>query len=304
MIRVQNIRKSFREIPALRDISFSIGKGEIVGLLGPNGAGKTTTMRVMTGYLAPDAGQVFITDIDVAKSPLKAQSVIGYMPENNPLYYDMLVCEMLQFSANLRKLTKEKKLEGIDFAVKSADLAQVYYRPIRELSKGFKQRVGLACAILHRPPVLILDEPTEGLDPNQRIEIRSVIKQLSKNHTVLLSTHVMQEVEAICNRVLVLNRGQVVADANPVELSHGAGGSHTVVIEGTNVVENLKKCEQIESLETIQKDTNRVELVLRPKKGFEIPPLLSQLSKKHGWVLWKLTPEQVNLEEIFQQLTK
>ena len=237
MITVSNISKSFGETKAVADLSFSIGKGEIVGLLGPNGAGKTTTMRMLTGFLSADSGLIKIGDFDILLNPLEAQKIIGYMPENNPIYKDMLVSELFDFIANIRDLKGSRRKEGIEFAVNSTGINEVYYYPIQELSKGFRQRVGMAMALLHRPAVLILDEPTEGLDPNQRTEVRHLIRKLAKGHTVLLSTHVMQEVEAVCSRLIIINNGRLVADGTPDKLikTSGIKNSFLVILEGKNV---------------------------------------------------------------------
>jgi ABC-2 type transport system ATP-binding protein len=214
MIRVQNVSKAFGSVQAVSGLSFDVDQGEIVGLLGPNGAGKSTTMRMMTGYLSPDSGDVLLDDVSVVTNPIMVQQQIGYLPENNPLYPDMLVSDLLSYSAQLKNISPETKEEAIDFAVKSVSIEDVYYRPIRELSKGYKQRVGLSVALLHKPKILILDEPSEGLDPNQRTEIRSLITSLAKHHTIIMSTHVMQEVEAVCNRMVIISNGTLVADGD------------------------------------------------------------------------------------------
>ena len=193
MLTVQRLTKSFGSTKAVDDLSFSIAAGEIVGFLGPNGAGKTTTMRLIAGYLSPDSGKILIDNKPVGEEGSDARRHIGYLPENNPLYRDMLVSEFLTLSADLKGIPSEKRAEAFDFAVRAVDIGDVYYRPVGELSKGYKQRVGMAVALLHRPSILILDEPTEGLDPNQRTEIRTLIKSLAKDRTILLSTHVMQE---------------------------------------------------------------------------------------------------------------
>jgi ABC-2 type transport system ATP-binding protein len=191
MITVKNLTKKFDSFKAVDDISFSVEKGEIVGLLGPNGAGKTTTMRMLTGFLSADAGSIKIDEIDIEKDPVTAQKKIGYLPENNPLYKNMQVAEFLELADQLHQIKEADKKEALDFAVKAVGIEKVYYRSIGELSKGYKQRVGIAAALIHRPEIIILDEPTECLDPNQRAEIRQLIKDLSKEHTIIMSTHVM-----------------------------------------------------------------------------------------------------------------
>ena len=195
MIELKNVTKEFDGKIAVDNISLKINKGEILGFLGPNGAGKTTTMRVITGFLVPDKGEVLIEGENMYNNPVKYKSLIGYMPENNPLYKDMLVKDSLNFIMDLHKIEKSKRKEKLDEVVKSTGIQSVYYKPISELSKGYKQRVGIAQVLIQDPEILILDEPTEGLDPNQRVEIRDLIKRMGKERTVIISTHVMQEVE-------------------------------------------------------------------------------------------------------------
>ncbi|MFL2783829.1 MAG: ABC transporter ATP-binding protein, partial [Dehalococcoidia bacterium] len=215
-IQVQDVNKNFGQFKAVQDLSFNIKKGEIVGFLGPNGAGKTTTMRLLTSYYTPDTGKILINGVDNAEHDLETRKSIGYLPENNPLYEDLLVSEYLSFIADLRGMKGPVRKNNLEQTIEEAGLSEVFHRPISELSKGYHQRVGLAGAILHRPSILILDEPTEGLDPNQRISMRDLVKSLGVERTVLVTTHVMQEVETTCERVLVINRGRLIADS-PVE---------------------------------------------------------------------------------------
>ena len=209
-IQVNELKKIYGEQKAVDGISFSAGKGQVTGFLGPNGAGKSTTMKMITGYLSPDGGSATVCGIDVTKQPLAAKSKIGYLPEANPLYYDMYVREYLEFVAGLHKI--EKPAQRIEDVITMVGLTPERTKKIGQLSKGYKQRVGLAAAILHDPEVLILDEPTTGLDPNQIVEIREVIKMLGKDKTILFSSHIMQEVEAVCDRVIIINKGKLVAD--------------------------------------------------------------------------------------------
>ncbi len=207
-IKVQNISKTYGNQKALDNISFSIKKGEIVGFLGPNGAGKSTTMKIINGFVKPTDGKVFVNDIDVLENSIEAQKVIGYLPEHNPLYLEMYVKEYLNFCAAIHKVDK-KEIAAI---IKKIGLKTESHKKIKQLSKGYRQRVGLASALLHNPDILILDEPTTGLDPNQLVEIRGLIKGIGANKTVLFSTHILQEVEAICSRVIIINKGVIVAD--------------------------------------------------------------------------------------------
>lgn len=210
-ITIQQLTKQYGEQKAVNNISFTVNKGEIVGFLGPNGAGKSTTMKIITGYLQPDAGTVSVCGVDVVKDPRAGKQKIGYLPESNPLYYDMYIREYLNFIADVHGIADKKAT--IEKVIVQVGLTPESSKKIGQLSKGYKQRVGLAAALLHDPEVLILDEPTTGLDPNQIIEIREVIRSLGKNKTVLFSSHILQEVEALCNRVVIINKGQLVADS-------------------------------------------------------------------------------------------
>ena len=231
MIEVKNLVKKYGDHLAVNDLSFTIEPGKIYGFLGPNGAGKSTTMNIITGYLAATEGQVLINGHDITEEPEEAKKCIGYLPEIPPLYMDMTPKEYLEFAADLKGIPKAKRKESIDQVVKMAGIEDVFLRLIKNLSKGYKQRVGLAQAILGFPEIIILDEPTVGLDPKQIVEIREVIKKLGKHHTVILSTHIMQEVSAVCDEVLIISKGQLVAKDTPDNL-----GKH---VEGSNNLEVL-----------------------------------------------------------------
>lgn len=304
MIQVENLSKSFGDIKAIDDVSFEIKEGEIVGLLGPNGAGKTTTMRLLTGFLAPDRGRITIEGVNVEENSTAAQEQIGYLPENNPLYKEMLVSELLELSAALKHLPKEERKSAYDFVVSATGIGEVFYRLIGELSKGYKQRAGLAAALLHKPKILIMDEPTEGLDPNQRTEIRALIKKLAKDRTIIMSTHVMQEASAVCNRMLIINKGRLVADGTPQQLSRAAKKERTISleIEGPNVEMALKKLSGVESI-VAKSIHGRVKVELIAQKDTELQPEISKLAYKHKWVIWKLVEEEQGLEEVFRKLT-
>ncbi len=305
MIKVENLSKAFGTIKAVDGLSFEIKSGELVGFLGPNGAGKSTTMRLLTGFLTPDEGHIYIEGIQMQSGAVEAQRSMGYMPENNPLYKDMLVAELLDLSASLKHIPKSQREAQFDFVVTATGIGAVFYRPVRELSKGYKQRVGLAAALLHKPNILILDEPTEGLDPNQRAEIRTLMKDLAKDRTILVSTHVMQEVSAVCDRVLIMHQGRLVADGSPNALTAGVRGERALQleIEGEGLTERLGSQEKIliETSENIA--PGRYRFKLRGRDGATLPPLLSVLAREHGWVIWNLSQEEFNLEDIFKQLT-
>ncbi len=219
MLKVKNVSKNFGGVEAVKDLSFELEKGDIAGLLGPNGAGKTTTMRMITSYYFPSEGEITIEDKDTQLDTLETQSLIGYLPENNPLYLDMLVVDFLTMSAKLQGVDNKNIEERIKKIAKEVGITNRLLSPIAELSKGYKQRVGLAAAMIHDPKLLILDEPTEGLDPNQREDIRKLIIEMSKDKVILISTHVMQEVDAMCNKVIVINNGQLVTQGSPKKMN-------------------------------------------------------------------------------------
>jgi ABC-2 type transport system ATP-binding protein len=305
MIKVKELSKKFNDAYAVKDLSFEIEKGNVVGLLGPNGAGKTTTMRLMTGYLLPDSGEVTIDDISVITHPQEAQKQIGYMPESNPLYGDMLVSEALDFSADLKNIPKSKRRDAFDFVVDSVHLDDVFYKPIKELSKGYKQRTGLAMALLHRPNMLILDEPTEGLDPNQRTDIRTLIRDLAKERTVIMSTHVMQEAQAVCDYLYIISKGVLVAQGTTKELSHSADKKHLfdIEVEGEKVEKLLSKIAGIEKVEVIKKEGNKIIATVTVSTTTSFPPELSKLAGNNGWTIWKCAEREEKLEDVFYKLT-
>ena len=250
-IQVRGVSKSFGDTVAVDKLSFDVRKGEVVGFLGPNGAGKTTTMRLLTSFYTPDTGTMLINGIDTQEHDMVTRSSIGYLPENNPLYGDLLVSEYLKFVADLRGMSSAERRENMDRTVHEVGISEVFYRPVNQLSKGYRQRVGLAQAILHRPSILIMDEPTEGLDPNQRISMRELMTSLGQDKTLLVSTHVMQEVEATCERVLVINRGRLIADSLVRDLLLHAEGLRSVYIEveGNEVETALRGLSGVESVE-------------------------------------------------------
>ena len=243
MISVQGITKRYGSIVAVDRASFEVERGEVVGFLGPNGAGKTTTMRMLTGTLQPDEGTIRFDGRPISDNLTGAKARVGYLPEANPLYDDMLVCEFLEYVARLRGMDAAAGRTGIERAVEETGLEEVFFRPISEISKGFRQRTGMAGAILHEPEILVLDEPTEGLDPNQRVEIRNLVSSLGGDRTVILSTHVMQEVEATCDRLLIISKGAITADGTVAELMDAGRGisRYTVEAEGDGVAEALEQ---------------------------------------------------------------
>jgi ABC-2 type transport system ATP-binding protein len=299
-IDVQHLTKTYGAQTAVNDISFSVGNSEIVGFLGPNGAGKSTTMKIITGYLEADSGSVQVMGTNVSKDPLAVKKAIGYLPEANPLYYDMFVREYLQFIANVHQLGRTAS-SRIGEVIALTGLTAEYKKTIGALSKGYKQRVGLAAALLHDPKVLILDEPTSGLDPNQIIEIREVIRSLGRNKTVLFSSHILQEVEALCDRVVIINKGILVADATLAELKRQAGGKDEVIF----IVKESIPASLFEAEVLIEKWTERENghWTLTTVSPDDLKKRLLELALQNNWNIVSLHSEQGSLEAIFRSLT-
>ena len=298
-ISVNNLTKLYGTQKALDTISFNIGKGEIVGFLGPNGAGKSTTMKIITGYLQPDGGHAQICGLDVGDDGIRVKNKIGYLPEGNPLYYDMYIREYLGFVAAVHKVEGLKK--KVNDIITTVGLTSEANKKIGQLSKGYKQRVGLAAALIHDPEVLILDEPTSGLDPNQIVEIRDVIKRFGQDKTVLFSTHILQEVQAICDRVIIINKGRIVADDSLANLQNMNDAEQVVIVE---IVENIS----IDSLLKMQHITSGEQLPggvyrLYTFDSLSVRKQLMELSLQNNWNIVSLQTEQNSLEEIFRSLT-
>lgn len=306
MISVQGVTKRFDTVTAVDDVSFEIGKGEVVGILGPNGAGKTTTMRLLTGFYPPDEGSIAIANVDAAQDDVATRRKIGYLPENNPLYEDMFVSEYLTFVAELRGMTSDETKSAIKRAGRETGVTEVMHKPIGELSKGYRQRVGLAQAILHQPEILILDEPTEGLDPNQRVDIRNLILSIGKKRTVLLSTHVLGEVQNTCSRILLINKGKLVADGPVEEVARGGGVRSKITVEakGTHLQRKLSALDGVERVDKEQAEERRTRLVLTVSGDEDLRPAIFELAKESGWELWELHAESATLEDVFRDLTK
>ncbi|HUL01949.1 MAG TPA: ATP-binding cassette domain-containing protein [Gemmatimonadales bacterium] len=305
-LRLDSVSKRFNGVTAVDQVSFGIDRGEVVGFLGPNGAGKSTTMRMITQYIEPDTGSISLDGVALGESGREAKRRIGYLPENNPLYSDMLVADYLGYIADLRQLAGVVRSRGFDEAVHSTGIADVYYRPIGELSKGYRQRVGLAQAILHHPDLLVLDEPTEGLDPNQRVEIRRLIGDLGRDRTVVLSTHVLSEVQQSCSRLLIISRGSIVADGPVERLIAQAEGVAQVTVEasGPGVASTLSQLGGATAMETLRSSADgRVTVRLTAERGTDLRPVIFDLAKTRGWTLFELHQETSSLEELFRQLT-
>ena len=299
-IEVKDLLKVYGEQKAVNNISFKVDKGEIVGFLGPNGAGKSTTMKIITGYLQQDGGEAFVSNISVKKEPLTIKKKIGYLPEANALYYDMYVGEYLGFIAEVHSVSNRQS--AVSKVIDMVGLTPESKKKIGQLSKGYKQRVGLGAALIHDPEVLILDEPTSGLDPNQIVEIREVIRQQGKNKTVLFSSHILQEVEAICDRVIIINKGEIVANDKLINLQQGNRDKHIVVVNFKEpidkvLLDGMKDADFIELLQTTNYriGTSNPESVR--KQIFEI-------SLQNNLNIVSLQSENQSLEEVFRSLTQ
>lgn len=304
MIEVSHLFKAYGDIQALDDVSFSIERGEIVGLLGPNGAGKTTLMKILTGFLQPDEGSARVDGLDVLVQRREVQTLIGYLPENAPLYHDLSVQSYLRLMADLRQIPETERPACISEAVYAAGLEDHLTRRIGELSKGFRQRVGLAQAILHRPQLLILDEPTVGLDPTQIIEIRNLIRRLARRSTILLSTHILPEVEQVCDRVIILMNGEVRADARLADLA-AAASAILVLQENTAGVE--KALRGLDGIADVRRERSTdgfpaYRVFSRQQDGSDLTPIIYQLAYTHNWPLRELRRETRTLEAVFNEL--
>ncbi len=298
-IEVRDLVKIYGEQKAVDSISFTVGKGEIVGFLGPNGAGKSTTMKILTGFLGQDGGEAVVCGISVKEQPLETKKKIGYLPEANPLYPDMYVREYLDFIADIHQLAAKK--ERIEAVITLVGLTMESRKKLGQLSKGYKQRVGLAAALLHEPEVLILDEPTSGLDPNQIIEIRDVIRQLGKNKTILFSSHILQEVEALCDRVVIINKGKLVADSQLSLLRAQGGGTNTIRVSFRESPE-ATLFQQIKGVTALRRQADG-EWELETEDPDEVKKQLLELALRNNWNIVNLQSETRSLEEIFRHLT-
>ncbi|MFC1862793.1 ABC transporter ATP-binding protein [Thermodesulfobacteriota bacterium] len=309
MIHAESLTKYFDDLCAVDHIGFDIQKGEIVGLLGPNGAGKTTTLRMLTCFFQPSSGTIRIKDYDTADNSLEIKKLIGYLPESAPLYYDMLVYDYLNYIANIRGLESERKNSQVHNLADLCGINEVMHKPINELSKGYKQRVGLAHAMMDDPEILIMDEPTSGLDPNQRVEIRDIIKRIGKEKTVILSTHILSEAEATCDRMLIINQGKIVADDNVATLKQSAGGETLIYLSLKNTdFESVKtvlgSIDMVDSIkeENIEEDIVHLSLINRSRSDLR-EEIYSRI-KQTDWILLELHQETQTLENIFMELTK
>ena len=312
MISVKNLTKYYGDFQALKGISFEIKSGEIVGILGPNGAGKSTTLRILTCYFNPTSGDAIIDGKSILDEENNVKKIIGYLPESAPLYNDMCVFDYLVYMADIQELERSKLNERLHYVVNVCGLKEVISKPIGELSKGYKQRVGLAGAIIHDPKILILDEPTNGLDPNQIVEIRELIKELGKEKTVLVSTHILSEVEATCSRAIIINKGNIIADDTPENLSLNFGNNDKystikISIKTNDNIESVK--EKLLSVSDIYKveiedNFNNIKELTIYSNSEEPRDEIYRFIKSTDWIIYEMTRVKENLETVFHTLTK
>lgn len=315
MIEVERVSRSFGTFTAVDDVSFSVRKGEIVGLLGPNGAGKTTTMRMITGFLDPSAGTVTIDGMDITGDSREIKKKIGYMPESAPLYSDMIVEDYLEYIAGMQNIDPDQKIPTL---ARLCGLEDVMHKNIGDLSRGYRQRVGLAHALLHDPEILILDEPTAGLDPNQIIEVRNLIKEIGRTRTVIISTHILSEVEMLCDRVIIISRGKIAADSPTGELRQRFGHRATLRVQMSGcTADELKKAvaaipgvaaftaEEGEELAgtTGTAGSRLTAGVLSVEGDFDVRPAVFTLARDRGWILYEMSIRSNSLEDVFRSLT-
>jgi ABC-2 type transport system ATP-binding protein len=309
MIKIDKLTRYYGDLCAVDDIDFEISKGEILGLLGPNGAGKSTTLRMLTGYLRPTSGSITVKDLNIEDHALEIKKLIGYLPEAAPLYPDMLVHDYLQFVANVRELEPDERRARIRKLADLCGINEVMHMAVHQLSKGYKQRVGLAHAMMNDPEILVLDEPTSGLDPNQIVEIRDIIREIGKEKTVVLSTHILSEAEATCDRVIIINKGRIVADGAMEDLRKDAGNKYTV-----NITLQHSDFDQVKTIfedvqgvaEAVLKNAanGTIDFYLSCRNEEDMRPALYQIIRKADWGLLEFHMQTRTLEAIFRDLTK
>ncbi len=308
LINANNLKKSFDQFIAVDKINLQVDRGEVVGFLGPNGAGKSTTMKMLTGFLEPDDGEIFINGIDLKSNPLKAKEYIGYLPEGAPSYSDMIVSDFLSFIGKMRGLSDKSLSNRLEEMADQINLKEMWDRPVETLSKGFKRRVGIAQALIHDPDILILDEPTDGLDPNQKHEMRNLIKKISKNKAIVISTHILEEVEAVCSRAIIIADGKLLANDTPQNLENKFLNKHTLSIKVSDKINNVVSKEIKSSLKyeeiKIQKydASTYIILISDNKKVPNINTVLKQINK-HKLNVIEANFQKVNLEKIFRTIT-
>lgn len=302
MIEIQQLTRHFGDFCAVDRLSFSVAPGEILGFLGPNGAGKSTTMKMLTGFLTPTSGSVKICGFDIEQQPLEAKRLIGYLPEGAPAYGDMTVWQFLQFMADMRGMTGEIKAQRLKVVIDQVQLDEVLHKPVDTLSKGFKRRVGLAQAIMHDPKVLILDEPTDGLDPNQKQQVRELILNMAKDKIIIISTHILEEVSAVCTRAIIIAHGRLLSDDSPQDLlarSPHHGAVRLVFKHDKEHIEALQKVDGVKRVDVLDEQ----QLLVVPQHDVLLYPAVNALLKEKKWSVQALYAEQGRLDEVFREIT-
>jgi ABC-2 type transport system ATP-binding protein len=306
MIKTEHLCKRYQSLTAVEDVSFEVHPGEVLGFLGPNGAGKTTTMRMLAGFVTPTSGHASICGHDVESETLAARQSLGYLPEGAPSYGEMRVSAFLDFIAELRRLDRARKRARLDYVIERLQLASVLEQTIETLSKGFRRRVGLAQAIVHDPPVLILDEPTDGLDPNQKHEVRALINEMAREKIIVISTHILEEVDAVCTRAIIIARGRVVADDTPIQLAARSRYHNAVSLQ----LESREKLEAaraavaaLPQVAAVEVSEREARLTALPRAGAQILPDISELARRQGLQLKELHLESGRLDEVFRTIT-
>jgi ABC-2 type transport system ATP-binding protein len=306
MIKTEHLSKHYESVTAVDDVTFEVRPGEVLGFLGPNGAGKTTTMRMLAGFVTPSSGRASICGHDVETEPLAAKQSLGYLPEGAPIYGEMRVLRFLEFMADLRRLEGAQRQQRLDYVIERLQLAAVLEQSIETLSKGFRRRVGLAQAIMHDPPVLILDEPTDGLDPNQKFEVRALINEMAHDKIIVISTHILEEVDAVCNRAIIIARGRIVADDTPLKLAARSRYFNAVSLQ-------LERLDQLDAARAavaalsavaeVEVSERDVRLTALPRSGATILTAVSELASSQGLKLKELHLESGRLDEVFRTIT-
>ncbi|GAA6134458.1 ABC transporter ATP-binding protein [Oceaniserpentilla sp. 4NH20-0058] len=307
MIRVQNLTKRFDQFTAVNQLSFDVSPGEVLGFLGPNGAGKSTTMKMITGFIQPTQGSISVCDINVLEQPQKAQQIMGYLPEGAPAYGEMTVIAFLRFIAKVRGLTGTLAQQRLDKVIQQVELEPVLNKTIETLSKGFARRVGLAQAIIHDPKVLILDEPTDGLDPNQKHHVRELIKGLAKDKIVIISTHILEEVSAVCSRALIISEGKLLLDGKPEELERKSLHHNAICLQlaqdYNDVQEQLSSIDQILNVEVVGDEDDRTYMLF-PQNGEMLLPEVVRWLDNQQWAVENIHLEKGRLDDVFRQVTR
>jgi len=310
VVEIKQLCKRFGHLTAVDDISFAVNKGEVLGFLGPNGAGKSTTMKMITGFLTPTAGTITVDGFDIVQQPLAVKRRIGYLPEGAPAYPDMTPYDFLDYIADIRKIPAREKKQRIAETIKQVNLEGVAYQSIETLSKGFKRRVGLAQAILHDPEVLILDEPTDGLDPNQKHEVRGLIQKMAQEKVIILSTHILEEVHAVCSRAIIIAKGKLIADGTPSELEARSQYHNAVtltvkmpVADAASVRQNLSGISGVHKLDVLEETDGSLTYQIFPTDKQAIVADISQCARQSGWELVELHVDKGQLDEVFRDIT-